>query len=722
MRPQPSSFVLPFLAVVCAGLVAATAFAQGPAQDGPAATPAPAKRLVADVLRVKCATCHQGSLATRPHDFRNASLEAIGGTPSLVDPGNPDDSPLFTVPMLRLKVHGELGSDGKPVVDFDDLAAIRTWIESLSETKPTTPCTGPVPPSRDAVQTAAAQAIEGLAKPARKNIRFISLAHLADVCAEPAALDGYRLAIALALNSVSRNGDMYLPKAVDRRRLIYKIDLEGLGWSAEDWTRLASGTPAVAAWDPATAAFVAEETGASHAVLMGEWLAVRVMEPEVYAQLLGLPALLPVMLSNLRIDAAGNIATGKALRRELATSTAGSARLIDRHSHARGGVWLASPRPSKDTARPPTDAATDGDEGLGALATHGIIPLANGWPAFVVAGEDGKIAKAADRTSPHLYPVAGSLACATCHTAGPVHPLNGTKTQTTDSQLGGAISADATAIQKRIEMLARALGIDAAPSTVGLAQIGQLAALASRRLDLARASGELGLTEQVFEQKLVKLGDSGVPLRVELQKGRLTRDDFERSLSVLTGSEGAASVALANQTKKDDVTSAQLTMRLDQARYQVGDLVSLTLHTTRSCHVTIINGGSGGRATVLLPNDFDQTSFLEAGRTLKLPGEMAAYQFRLTEPGVERLIALCSDQPPEADGLGHDFERLKFTELGSLDAFLRRVWTGEPVSAKPVIPEPPRAGRRTRSNDPTDRSTTALRPLAWTGVRVQIDP
>jgi hypothetical protein len=80
---------------------------------------------------------------------------------------------------------------------------------------------------------------------------------------------------------------------------------------------------------------------------------------------------------------------------------------------------------------------------------------------------------------------------------------------------------------------------------------------------------------------------------------------------------------------------------------------------------------------------------------LKVPRADAGYRLRLNDKGIERIVALCNTATSGAvDGIRHDFERQRFTELGDYRAFLARALTPQAEPRPQSVTETVRRGRR----------------------------
>ncbi len=98
--------------------------------------------------------------------------------------------------------------------------------------------------------------------------------------------------------------------------------------------------------------------------------------------------------------------------------------------------------------------------------------------------------------------------------------------------------------------------------------------------------------------------------------------------------------------------------------FHVGDEISILVWVSRDCELTLINIGSGGAASLLLPNPFRPIAKLRGEEWTRIPDESDAFALPLLgPPGVEKLIAIASTHPLAIDitpfiqtGTFHRFE------------------------------------------------------------------
>ena len=74
--------------------------------------------------------------------------------------------------------------------------------------------------------------------------------------------------------------------------------------------------------------------------------------------------------------------------------------------------------------------------------------------------------------------------------------------------------------------------------------------------------------------------------------------------------------------------------------------LQLQISADQACYVYVINIGSSGDETVLVPNEFDMNNHLEAGTQMLFPPFDADYEFELDEDcGTETIVLLAYEQP-----------------------------------------------------------------------------
>gem|GEM_PF-4282674 len=75
--------------------------------------------------------------------------------------------------------------------------------------------------------------------------------------------------------------------------------------------------------------------------------------------------------------------------------------------------------------------------------------------------------------------------------------------------------------------------------------------------------------------------------------------------------------------------------------YRIGDKINLYFRSEKDCYLTLLNYGTSGKMTLLLPNAISQDNFIKTGRTYAIPGEEYPFDYILSGPaGFERIKAI----------------------------------------------------------------------------------
>ena len=291
----------------------------------------------------------------------------------------------------------------------------------------------------------------------------------------------------------------------------------------------------------------------------------------------------------------------------------------------------------------------------------------------------------------------------------------------------------------RADWLAHAvLAVDGSAARLGddAREIRMLAAELNRPVHLTRAAAELGVAPEV----LLRLADTDRGVAGEMARrvaqGLVARPELDRSAQLLA--KALAHPALPAEAPAADAKPSErlLPLALDpgpgivltseRISYRVGDRLRLSVRTSADCDIMLISLDRRGRATVLYPNDLEATTMLPAGRELRVPADGAGYAFRLAEPGTERIVALCSTGGPAIDGITHDLERQRFTDLGDYGTFLTQAVAGEAEQRKSGTgtAPPPVPGRRWRLQRQASNEAVRPRPdqVGRTAISIEVLP
>ena len=668
------------------------------------------------VLETHCARCHQRDLLQRPSPAREIGdildLDRIAADPSLVVPGNADASLLYSL-MVRREMPPGAPIEASPAdpPSSADVDALRDWIEALPPTKPAS-CPDRARLTRADVLAAVGDAIEK-AGAAAADLRFLSLAHLSNLCASDRLLDGYRQAAAKLLNSASKAAAPLRPTPVDAAGLVLSVRLSELGWTAADWDGLARTTT------PPEGAAPARET----LVVSADALAAKLIAPAAYASVLQLAPTLDQQLRELGIER-GRTEPGRAVRRiglKSSVMTRGG-RLIEQHERSSGSVWLTYDFAGSDgqrdlAAHPLGPQAVPADAiAFKPDAIRLMFSLPNGFPGFAVYDADGKRVEAvtADVAAPAMAARSEREAvsgCISCHDAGPRTAKDAIRegVLAPSSILPKSVREAVTALYPpaaemdqifatdglRYRAALRAAGIDPELRIDGLEPVTALARAYQRPVTLERLAEDAGEPIEALMARLLAAGVEAGVLVVRLNGGgALPRAEALRLLAL--ASPKAQPAVVAADAQPGTPPMLDLTLLSDKSRYRLGEIASFTIRSNFDCNLTLISVNAAGKATVVFPNDFEPENALKAGAIMRLPAEGSPYRFRLTHPGKERLIAICTTVSKMADGIRQDYEKQRFTALGDWRNFLRAIVDDE----TPDISSQDQAEARSKEKSP----------------------
>ena len=379
------------------------------AKSAAAAVPLPPKpdgliaERAASVLEKHCARCHQwNALADRSTSDGGIAdilaLDRIAGDPSLVRPGEPDASPLYQQLISRqmpadVLREGREGAEPEPA----EIRAVRAWIKGLDGAPPSAACAARQPLSSASLATSMTKWLEQAGHESAADTRFISLAHLYNACVDDAELAAHRQAVTKLLASLTWSEKPVVLDTVGDSLALLAVRLSAIGWTSQHWQELTARLPVGASLEFPRE--VRAETGTEIPIVGADGLAHVVMDPTLYARLLGLPPTLDELTRILGIDP-DERREGRTVRRGVAVSSrvTGGPRIIERYSTARGSLWLAhdyAPAASGTVLDFPllpwaADSAHDSNGSLPKLGgTRAIFTLPNGLPAFMLFDSTG---------------------------------------------------------------------------------------------------------------------------------------------------------------------------------------------------------------------------------------------------------------------------------------------------------------------------------------------
>lgn len=682
-----------------------------------------------------CARCHQNGklkvpVAARPM-ANILALDDIAQEPTLVTPGIPDASPLYTV---LLRQHPALELDTLP--DADGIQSVRDWISDLAPSAGT--CRAQAGARQADSERAIVAALAAVDEDKRKDLRFVTLGHLADACVAADTIAAYRQAITKLINTLYWGPEPLRLATIDERRTILKLDLSELGWVPAHWDKLVQAYPYANLAASRLSETVRRQTGTTTPLVRGDWLAHAATATPLYARLLGLPGRFANLQRILNVDIEAGIATGKARRAGLTQSavTRGN-RLVERHPTRAGSLWIAydfatsegrqnllsSPLGPTATANVRVPFKHDG--------TRSLFTLPNGFFAYSLNDTRGDRLEISPETVDRDEvswggPAVNGASCMACHATGPLPVKDAVRSVVEgDTSLLPAVRDQALQLyvaqaeidtlvsedQERYAGAQRKAGIDPQLLVGGLEPVTALAREYTRDVGLTRLAAESGLTIAETRARFVTLPAELAPSTRRIRSTTASRAEADRILIRLAPDAGTVQAALVVASQPEARTDLELLLWSQAEVYEPGQLATFYARSNQACYLTLISLDRGGQATILFPNEFEQNNLLNAETDLTLPAASASYQFRVRDKGRETLVGICNTSTKTPAGIQHDFERQRFTTLGDWRAYLAQLPPAGPKVAAASEQPRPRPQRRTR-NRPQSAPPAAAEPKA----------
>lgn len=659
------------------------------------------------VLQRACAGCHEvprADAAPAAGGLGNIlDLAALSREPSLVRPGIPDGSRLYTRALDRhipLDIFSGSKSDD---LAANDVEALRDWIKELPRGDGT--CPGRTHMEASEVAGLMTSWLEQ-AGPDAKGTRFVSLADLYNSCASDRELVGYREAVAKLLNSLSWAPLPAHVETIGDKLALLAFRLDDIGWVPAHWDKLAAREPTGGAI--ATPAQVTALTGSRHAVVRGGWLASAALTPAMSAELLGLPQRL-ADLERLVGKPPQGAAAGLRIGVERSAES-GMPRVVERFATSNGALWVASDLKAGTNARD-VAAAPPGKTDLAAQPIENrrvAFSLPNGFLGFATFDAEGR------RITTTGGSAHGAGQCLACHSAGlaPL-PANG--------QPGSSLFDDDVFRYRRALVQA---GVDPDRLPGGTETVAALALRYERPLDLARIAGETASDLAALTARLQSIGGAAQQAARRLLQGLLTRPEAEALLAEL----GPRAVAARSDPSPVPSAVAETSKSIDIGLWsdavvkRAGDLVSFNVISNADCNLTLISIDTAGRATVIFPSEFEPDNAIRTGQQIRIPSERAPYQLRVSNKGTETAVATCSARDKLPERIVPDYEHQRFTVLGNWRAFLR----GEGVEVSDAVKAATRASRRrgrTARQEPKQEAQQAMppEPAARAAIELRVE-
>ena len=381
--------------------------------------------------------------------------------------------------------------------------------------------------------------------------RYLTLTHLANVCAGDDAMKVYRQAAIKLLNSLSRAPDAVKLETIDPEATILKFNLVDIGWSVDDWNFLIASYPYTAAPDSELSRTLAKATATTLPYIRADWLASNATQPQLYYSLLKLPNTFKEFAQLQGIDVATDIRNLTAQRAGFQkSSVTQNNRVIERHPSRTGYFWMTYDFAGGKDRQSIFDfpVGPGGNTGFSHDSSETFFSLPNGFQGYFLSKASGE---RLDRGLPgvvrdqsrRIVTVTPGIACMSCPDGG----LERAKDEVRDLVLSGRSFPrhvrDAVdglyppqekmdpLVDDDIKRFASAMsraGLDPDLRLNGVEMIGAMSNRYDDDLDLPTVAAELGLTVSDFNESVEEAAGKFRPLLRRLTQGKIPRDQFER--------------------------------------------------------------------------------------------------------------------------------------------------------------------------------------------------
>jgi mono/diheme cytochrome c family protein len=480
-----------------------------------------AKRL----LENTCASCHGGGAASQGGFNTVLDINAMIDT-GKIQPGKPESSPIYAV--LSAGIMPPKDVSDRP--SSDDIEYVHDWIECGAPAQARAAGAPTFVDVDERLETMLTD-LESFDDSERADIRYIDLYNLANAGYSEKDLDVYRDAVSFLLNSLSRGLRVVAPQRVDDRGLMFRVELDDYGWSAETWATIVADYPYAVVYDKDSQLFpydevssqeIREETLEQIPYIQADWFIAHAVRPPLYYDVLGIPDTLAGLEADLDLDIDQNITDAQVDRagfRDAGDSR--NDRVIERHelSGGQGTLWISYDFEdgigSNDVFAHPLDYTAD--------AMNIAFNLPNGMQAYFAADGQGNRLNKADNAIVQ-DPLArdgaqeAGLSCFSCHGDKGIMPhVDGVRESFTLSGVGGDELEKVLALYTKEAEMQELFDADAALYTGARAQAvndaldeSTMHAIDDRHLDelgILEVSAVLGIKQEELEKQLK--GDPG---------------------------------------------------------------------------------------------------------------------------------------------------------------------------------------------------------------------
>jgi hypothetical protein len=224
----------------------------------------------------------------------------------------------------------------------------------------------------------------------RARVRYIDFSNLSNTGLTGIAIEPYRQAVSLMINSLSKGDAIVGLRSVDEDGLLYALDLRDYGWDSDTWESIIDEYPygvsyqqdsRLLPYDENTAAIIREATATAIPYVQGDWFLAHASSAPLYYEILDIPQNLLELAAELGVDVVQNIRDQQVVRAGFNRSeVALNNRIIERHElpGSGGALWLTydfkDSVDERNVFAHPLDFEQD--------ASEGIFTLPNGLQGY----------------------------------------------------------------------------------------------------------------------------------------------------------------------------------------------------------------------------------------------------------------------------------------------------------------------------------------------------
>jgi hypothetical protein len=230
----------------------------------------------------------------------------------------------------------------------------------------------------------------------RRRMRYIDFSNLSNAGVAEDELDAQRALLVLLTNSLSFGNRVVGPVAIDKSKLLYRIDLRDYAWSEETWDQIVAEYPYAVRYDEDSPIFsydedaaedIREETETDIPYIQADWFIDHASQPPLYYDVLQIPENVNALLRDQGVNVGEDIRNEDVARAGFnGSGIALNNRVIERHELPgfAGALWLSydfrTNIDEQNVFANPADFRQDGGEGF--------FNLPNGLQAYFVINAD----------------------------------------------------------------------------------------------------------------------------------------------------------------------------------------------------------------------------------------------------------------------------------------------------------------------------------------------